>query len=47
MFVGPAGGAKSANVVVSVAVHVPGVEAVPAVGVHIAGDPNAAVPFMN
>src|SRR5258708_26952065 len=38
MFVGPAGGAKSANVVVSVAVHVPGVEAVAAVGVHIAGD---------
>jgi hypothetical protein len=47
LFVGLVGGVKNAKVVVSIAVHVPGVEAVPAVGVQVAGVPNAAVPFMN
>jgi hypothetical protein len=47
MFVGPAGGVKSASAVVSVAVHVPGVEAVPAVGMQVAAAPSGAVPFMN
>jgi hypothetical protein len=47
LFLGLVGGAKNANVVVSIAVHVPGVEAVPAVGVQVAAVPNAVVPFMN
>jgi hypothetical protein len=34
-------------VVISVAVQVPGVVLVPAVGVHVAAVPSAVVPFMN
>jgi len=44
---GPRGGVRRANVVVSVAVHVPGVVAVPGVGVQVAAVPSAVVPFMN
>jgi hypothetical protein len=40
-------GGVSASVVIRVAVHVPGVEAVPAVGMQVAAVPNAVVPFMN
>ena len=46
-FEGATGGVRSASVVIKVAVHVPGVEAVPAVGMQVAGVPSAAVPFMN
>lgn len=46
-FPGPLGGAKSDSAVVNVALQVPGVVLVPAVGVHVAGVPSAAVPFMN
>jgi hypothetical protein len=46
-FAGATGGLRSASVVIRVAVHVPGVEAVPAVGVQVAAAPNAVVPFMN
>lgn len=44
---GPLGGVRSANVVIKVAVHVPGLVAVPAVGAQVAAVPNAEVPFMN
>jgi hypothetical protein len=47
LFVGLAGGVRNANVVVSTAVHVPGVEADPAVGAQVAAVPKAVVPFMN
>jgi hypothetical protein len=46
-FAGATGGVRSASVVIRVAVHVPGFEAVPAVGVQVAAVPNAVVPFMN
>jgi hypothetical protein len=40
-------GVKCDSVVISVAVQVPGVVPLPAVGAHAAGVPSAAVPFMN
>lgn len=46
-FAGCPGGVSSASVVISVAVHVPGVEAVPAVGMQVCAVPSAVVPFMN
>jgi hypothetical protein len=44
---GAGGGVRSDSVVINVAVQDPGVELVPAVGVHVAAVPRAAVPFMN
>jgi hypothetical protein len=44
---GSLGGARNASVVISVAVQVPGVVGVPAVGVQVAAVPSAVVPFMN
>jgi hypothetical protein len=44
---GVTGGAINDSAVVSVAVHDPGVELVPAVGVHVAAVPSALDPFMN
>jgi hypothetical protein len=46
-FAGATGGVRSASVVIRVAVHVPGVEAVPAAGMQVAAVPSAVVPFMN
>src|SRR5271168_1307690 len=46
-FAGATGGVRRASVVIRVAVHVPGVEAVPAVGMQVAAVPRAVVPFMN
>jgi hypothetical protein len=43
----PLGGVRRDRVVISVAVQVPGVVLVPAVGVQVAGVPRAVVPFMN
>ena len=42
----PLGGVRRDRVVISVAVQVPGVVLVPAVGVQVAGVPRAVVPFM-
>ena len=45
--VGAAGGVRWESVVIRVAVQVPGLVLVPAVGGQVAGEPSAVVPFIN